>query len=246
MLNAAGHIHAVITSDSDAIVFGAKYLLRRYVAKCRSTVCLRIACYSIPKSDRQFLDEHMLYDIRAPGSTSGGTNGFLMTQANLVLFALLCGGDYDDGIMGCGYFTAKALAQCGFGDQLLTAFRGLHGADYDEFVSQWRNEIRLELSTNSQGFLAAARPHLAAALKDDFPSRRVVGLYFDPITSSTPGFENDSANQWGYDQPSIPELTHFCVRHFNWGEETVKKNFSKSLWPGVFASMMYSVSAIQT
>lgn len=201
---------------------------------------------SIPKADRQFLDEHMLYDVRAPGSTSGGTNGFLMTRANLVLFALLCGGDYDDGVLGCGYFTAKALVQCGFGDQLLTAYHNLRGADYDEFISQWRAAIRVELSTNSQGHLAAAKPNLAAALREDFPNRRVVGLYIDPITSSSPGFANDSPGQWGYGQPFIPALTAFCMRHFNWGHEAVKREFSAHLWPGIFANMMYSVSAVST
>ena len=35
MLNVAGKISAVITSDSDAIIFGAKYLLRRYVSGYR-------------------------------------------------------------------------------------------------------------------------------------------------------------------------------------------------------------------
>ena len=196
--------------------------------------------FSIPKADRNFDDEYLLYNTRTPNTTSDGLDGCPLTQGNLLLFALLCGGDYDDRIVGCGPATAKGLARCGYGEQLLDAFRNLHGSGYEEFLEQWRAEIRLELSTNSRGYLPLARPHLAAALTDNFPNRQVIRLYIDPITSATPGYER--THTWGFGQPEIARITEFCMQHFNWDHYTVLHHFSKDLWRGVFLQMLYSVS----
>lgn len=172
--------------------------------------------------------------------SAGGLDGVPLTRGTVVLFALLCGGDYDDGVSGCGAPTAKGLARCGFGEQLVDAYHNLHGSDYEEFLNQWRAEIRQELSTNTRGFLPSSRPRLAAAVTNRFPNRRVVGLYLDPITSSSPGHESDQP--WGYSLPLIDRLTEFCMRHFNWNHTEVQKQFSVWLWKGVFLQIIYSVS----
>ena len=46
-----------------------------------------------------------------------------LTQGGLVLIGVLRGGDYSDGLHGCGVQTAHGLAKAGFGDTLLHAAR---------------------------------------------------------------------------------------------------------------------------
>ncbi|KAF8952163.1 hypothetical protein BDZ97DRAFT_1880491 [Flammula alnicola] len=100
-LNCKGYIHSIITSDSDTVLFGMRLLLR-----------------SIPKKEREYPDQYIIYTAGAMPLTQGG----------VILFALLCSGDYSDGIEGCSPTTASALARCGFGDQLLSAFPNIAAA----------------------------------------------------------------------------------------------------------------------
>ncbi|KAF8952359.1 PIN domain-like protein [Flammula alnicola] len=211
-LNCKGYIHGVITSDSDAVLFGTRLLLR-----------------SIPKKEREYPDQYIIYAAGAMPLTQGG----------IILFALLCGGDYSDGIEGCGPTTASALARCGFGDQLLAAFRRLHGDDFDHFLIQWRCAIRAELLTNSRKFLSRCQPNLAAAISGAFPDRRILDLYVNPVTSWSPGPPNLS--QWQFKQPSIPAITRFCTQHFHWqNPQIIKQKFKATLWQGIFLQMLYS------
>ncbi|KAF8173441.1 PIN domain-like protein [Pholiota molesta] len=215
--NKEGHVHAVITSDSDAYLFGAQLVLR-----------------SIPKGDRKFPDEYSLYN-----STETELS---LTHEGIVFFALLCGGDYGDGIDGCGPTTAVALARCGFGDQLLAAYHHLRGVEFERFLIQWRCAIRVELQTNVRGFLSRRQPKLAASISDNFPDPRILDLYVNPVTSWSPGHIPPDPSQWQSRQPSIPEITRFCVWHFHWRDhQTIQQRFKANLWEGVFLQMLYSV-----
>ncbi|KAF8174538.1 PIN domain-like protein [Pholiota molesta] len=219
-LNEDGHIHAVITSDSDAFLFGVQKLLR-----------------SIPKDNRRYPDEYSLY------STSGTELPF--TREGAIFFALLCGGDYADGIDGCGPTTAAALARCGFGDQLLAAYRHLRGIEYEHFLVQWRCAIRTELRTNTQKFLSRCQPQLAATIPDNFPDHRVLDYYANPITSWSPGRIPPDSSRWRFKQPSVAAITQFCIRHFHWRDlETMKLRLKENLWEGVFLQILYSPCSV--
>ncbi|KAF8969041.1 hypothetical protein BDZ97DRAFT_1797436 [Flammula alnicola] len=213
-LNCKGYIHSIITSDSDTVLFGMRLLLR-----------------SIPKKEREYPDQYIIYTAGAMPLTQGG----------VILFALLCSGDYSDGIEGCSPTTASALARCGFGDQLLSAFRHLHGDDFDHFLIQWRCAIRAELLTNSRKFLSRCQPNIAAAISGAFPDCRILDLYVNLVTSWSPGPPNLS--QWQFEQPSIPAITQFCTQHFHWqNPQIIKQKFKATLWQGIFLQMLYSPS----
>jgi 5'-3' exonuclease len=167
-----------------------------------------------------------------------------LTQGSLVLFALLTGGDYGDGIKGCGLTTALALVRCGFGDTLLSAFHRLDENGFDEFLMQWRSAIRKELATNSSHYLTRSQPKLAGDILDTFPDRRILDLYINPITSWSPGYNPPHLSQWQFEQPSIPELTKFCIQHFHWNtEEILRSKFKSYIWEGIFLQILYSVSS---
>jgi holliday junction resolvase YEN1 len=62
-----------------------------------------------------------------------------LSPGGLLLFASLSGGDYDNGVEGCGAITALGLAKCGFGDQLLASLKDhqcgdLSDADWNSFL----------------------------------------------------------------------------------------------------------------
>jgi len=72
----------------------------------------------IPSKDRRFENEAIVYTSEA---LADPTRGVSLPQGGLILFALLCGRDYDQGIKICGGATAFGLAKCGFGEELLEA-----------------------------------------------------------------------------------------------------------------------------
>lgn len=164
-------------------------------------------------------------------------------QGSLVLFALLTGGDYGDGIKGCGPATALTLVRCGFGDQLLSAFCHLNGNAFEQFLIQWRCAIRKELVTTSLHFLCRSQPKLAEGISDAFPDQRLLDLYVNPITSWSLGHSPPHLCQWEFKQPSIPEITRFCIQHFHWQtEQVIKAKFKSYIWEGIFLQILYSVS----
>ncbi|KAF8176922.1 PIN domain-like protein [Pholiota molesta] len=259
-LNSEGYVHAIITCDSDAFLFGAQLLLR-----------------SISKCDKSFPDEYSLYSANRPD--------FPLTQGGMLLYALLCGSDYDHGLAGCkaehectrellalaaasilddkidtrtrtiliwdshsrsalagcGPTTSVALACCGFGDQLLDAYRSHQSADFERFLRKWRPAVQSELLTNSQQFLSRRQFDIAGEISHEFPDRRTLQYYTNPITSWSPGRIPPDPSQWEFTQPSILLITHFCEQYFHWTPQVMKKKFEDQLWEGIFLQMLYSL-----
>ena len=71
-----------------------------------------------------------------------------LTQEEMILIGVLRGGDYSDGLHGCGVATAHGLAKAGFGEKLVHAARTLSRDALEDFLVDWRQEIRHELRTN--------------------------------------------------------------------------------------------------
>ncbi|CAA7261855.1 unnamed protein product [Cyclocybe aegerita] len=94
-LNQEGYIDGVITSDVDAIVFGANLVLRT------SVVIIQIM-NSIWNKEKNFDDEYEVYTSAALADA-----GF--PHGSFELFALLSGGDYSAGVMDCGPAIAQAM-----------------------------------------------------------------------------------------------------------------------------------------
>ncbi|KAF9470126.1 PIN domain-like protein [Pholiota conissans] len=216
-LEEAGYIDAIISSDSDLFLFGTPLIFR-----------------SISKKDRRYVDEYAVYN---PNTTP-----FPLTRGGAILFALLCGGDYDNGIDGCGPATATALARCGFGEQLFEAHQTFRGDKYkyERFLSKWGPTLRAELMTNSRQFLHRREFDIAGEITFEFPDRRVHELYMNPITSWSPGYTLPDPSRWVFKQPSIAVITQLCVDHLR--SEDLQKTFKSNLWVGIFLQMLYSVS----
>lgn len=114
-LNARGYIHGIIISGSDVFLYGATHALRRYIypssAYYVQALTSAVTASRCPNTSRKFVDQHLY----AAGDADEGA-GFPLTQRNVLLFALICGGDSHNGTSGCGLVTAKALVRFGFGE----------------------------------------------------------------------------------------------------------------------------------
>ena len=155
-----------------------------------------------------------------------------LTQNGLILIAVLRGGDYSDGLHGCGVATARGLARAGFGDSLVHAARTLTRGALEDFLVGWRQQIRDELRTNASGRLDRKSPALAKTITEDFPNIDVVLAYTNPITSEAkgPGHRNTVVD-WNK-EPDLGKIAGLCEMYFEWGvKHIIIKRFRTVLWP---------------
>ncbi|RDB24486.1 hypothetical protein Hypma_008531 [Hypsizygus marmoreus] len=171
-------------------------------------------------------------------------DGVQLTPGGLLLFALLTGGDYDSGIEGCGATIAQALAACGFGDELLDAALSRTRSEMMLYLEDWRRKLRLELQSNSRGYLKSRNPSVARKITDSFPNLAVLKQYLEPLTSwsSQPGCQIPNGAAWRICEPKIPRITAFCLQQFGWGKDRkIVRRFHAKLWEGIAFRMLCSV-----
>ncbi|PPQ97664.1 hypothetical protein CVT26_002476 [Gymnopilus dilepis] len=222
-MNKEGLVDAVMTSDSDAFAFGATCVLKR-----------------LPGSGEKY--EHFrVYTLDALENEEK----VKMSRGGSILFALLSGGDYSDGITGFGPEIAHALAQCGFGDVLLDNILQEAPADHSHYLLKaWKTRLQDELCNNSNGFLPGMRPQLAASLPESFPDMHVLNLYTHPITSWSEGhYGPDIPLKFGRTQePDLDGIRDFCMTQFGWKDSILCKHLRKSVFEGAFNRMIFSVT----
>ncbi|KAJ7780856.1 PIN domain-like protein [Mycena maculata] len=221
-LNKLGFIDAIITEDSDAIVFGAKLLIR-------TTGLVRLKPYVTQAAQ--------IY-----ASESISSHPLCLDEDGLLIFALLVGGDYDDGLPRCGPKIAHGLARCGFGRDLRWILTNFAGAKQEQELVLWRVALANELRTNSSGLLDKRHRKLAVEIPEDFPNLDVVELYMDPLTSWSSRFTGTSpdTSSWIPREPNIGQVSAFCINHFGW-EATILDRLKSNLWPTVALRMIFSV-----
>ncbi|KAJ7610446.1 PIN domain-like protein [Roridomyces roridus] len=110
-LNANDELDAIITEDSDGLVFGARCVVRTLGYSLFSNLDIHSLTLIRPSVQHECI---IYYD-----DAIQHTPGVSLDRDGLLLCALLLGGDYDDGLPGFGPKIAHALAACGFGRELL-------------------------------------------------------------------------------------------------------------------------------
>ncbi|KAJ7501389.1 PIN domain-like protein, partial [Mycena galericulata] len=219
-LNESGYIDCIITEDSDALVFGARCVIRT--------------------SGPTVQHNSLIYDLDAMENTEAVSLG----KDDLLLCALLLGGDYGPGILGAGPTIAHALAAHGFGRDLVKILRSSTGSDLSRQLTQWRADLRQELRENTSGLLDKRHPKLANSIPDTFPSVRISDLYLNPLTSGSPHFLGPMPNvtDWRPREPDIPAISAFCTSEFGWSDAHLLKKLNSNLWPGVAFRLISSVA----
>lgn len=112
-----------------------------------------------------------------------------LTQADMILFAVLIGGDYDTkGLKGCGEKVALALVGKGEGAKLQAAYDVAKvSAKPEDVLARWRNAVADVIAkglseTTVKGVVVRNYPALVKTLRAavDYPSFDVLSYYFDP------------------------------------------------------------------
>ncbi|KDQ57718.1 hypothetical protein JAAARDRAFT_273139 [Jaapia argillacea MUCL 33604] len=220
-LNQIGVIDAVMTDDVDALVFGARTIIKNpglTLSGNKSNPALN----SEGKASKHHV---MLYTADAMRTHPE----IALTRGGLILFALLCGGDYNEGVPDVGKQIAHGLARCGFGDQLLAAYQQRDFEPIQPFLAQWRVSVNNELHSNSRGFF----PHkyVSLSLPPDFPNLKVMENYANPVNSARAGRQGGGQMRDNGDL-NLARIAGFCEEHFGeWGHKsTIIKRFRDLLW----------------
>lgn len=158
--------------------------------------------------------------------------------------ALMSGGDYSQGIKGCGHGVSHGLAKCGFGDEILNALETSSGTLLDEILHGIFLRMKNELASNSSGFLTQKQPQLASTLSESFMTKDspALNLYLNPITSWSFNPQHGLNPKIWVFEPCISRLVHFCHTIFGWrSQPDLEMRFKRNLWEGIFLQMLYSV-----
>ncbi|KAJ7643642.1 PIN domain-like protein, partial [Roridomyces roridus] len=219
-LNANDELDAIITEDSDGLVFGARCVVRTLGPSVQHECII-------------YYDDAIQH-----------TPGVSLDRDGLLLCALLLGGDYDDGLPGFGPKIAHALAACGFGRELVHLLESFTGVTLAQRLGDWRNELRIELETNRSRQLDSRHPKLAQNMPATFPNVFVAKLYLHPLTSKSPLFSASApdVDSWQPKQPNISSLSSFCSEVFGWRGSKLLQKFNEVLWPGAAFKLISSVS----
>ncbi|KAG6807721.1 hypothetical protein H0H92_006610 [Tricholoma furcatifolium] len=149
-------------------------------------------------------------------------------SADFVVIALLAGGDYSDGIVGCGVDIAASLAHSGLGTALIQAAEGGSVS-----LRVGRDRLVHELRTNSSGFLKRKHVALANSIPEIFPDLTILNLYLHPVTTTSKNIERP---------PLLPacnvdlrRLAKYSATRFTWASspDSVYHYFSTTVLPGL-------------
>ncbi|KAL7280544.1 hypothetical protein ACG7TL_004963 [Trametes sanguinea] len=219
-MNQLGVIDAVMTEDSDALIHGAKVILRSPSFKNRG------------KDDLFMLRCHTLW-----------RDG--LSQGDMILLALLVGSDYDPiGLPRCGMRTALGVLKYGLGISLYAGYRTYdRGYELEDFFSRWRSRLRDVLRSDPRGFIGRLNPSLADSVSDSFPPRHVLDCFVYPhllpedsyVAIHPPGLLD------------IPRLAKLCEIHFSWGNPAqLLTTLRTSLWPAEVARLLLNMCLERT
>ncbi|PKA66414.1 Flap endonuclease GEN-like 1 [Apostasia shenzhenica] len=132
-LNSDGHVHACITADSDAFLFGANCVIK----------CLR-------SNSKEPFECYYLSDIEA---------GLGLKRKQMIAMALLIGNDYSQGVPGIGVETAlrfvKLFSEDVVLDRLGEVGKGYFHAYFGDIVSSLNDD----LPAFQEGVVIARSPH---------------------------------------------------------------------------------------
>uniref|UniRef100_A0A0D2PKX7 XPG-I domain-containing protein n=1 Tax=Hypholoma sublateritium (strain FD-334 SS-4) TaxID=945553 RepID=A0A0D2PKX7_HYPSF len=219
-LNQKEEIDAIISEDSDCLVYGACCVIRM-------------------NNVRDDGDRISIFDANAVRTDPDVS----LDRSALFLMAILCGGDYHKGLRGCGWKTACQIAQTPLADSLFTAATHLPSKQsLDAFLADWRKSFRILLEQDPDNELSHTFPSLAQNVTNlKFPPVDIVLLYAQPVTSWSTGYSLPDKSSWCLRQPCLSEIGVLCEKYFSWGSsgEFVARA-EKTLWPGVAVRYLLS------
>lgn len=207
-LQMAGVVDAVMSDDVDTLMFGSRTTIMNYSRENSSgtDAATHVNLYRTEESHNE-----------------GGRNVFL-DRAEMILFAMLSGGDYlPSGVPGCGYRTAAEISRAGFGSSLLEAIEGRGNTDTK--LIEWRKTLQQELHENKSGFFQ--RKHRSIKIPETFPDRAILYYYTNPVVSTPEEIEKLRGKlKWDQDI-DVVKLQNFVDDTFGWTSTAGLRRFIK-------------------
>ncbi|KAG2029815.1 hypothetical protein BDR03DRAFT_987512 [Suillus americanus] len=141
------------------------------------------------------------------------------------------GGDYDEGVSGCGIkITHKVAQQSKIGQEMLHAFLSMAPEEFSERAKELVMELHSMLATDPYHFLGC---RYSVPLK--FPRREVISKYVDPITAFS---ATRSSTLAAWDalscQPHLADLADFCRVQFGWDDDAIIERMYGGIWEGAY------------
>lgn len=225
-LNAAGFIDGIWSDDVDTFLFGATTVIRNLSNNLTGNA-------SNPILNAEGRDDKN--HVRRFSSSA-----LPFTRADLILIALLRGGDYStEGLDHCGMKTAVAMCKCGFGHSLFDAYTTLPPNEFESsFLPNWRNQLIEELKTDSQGHVGRKMKALANSIPYTFPDLHILRAYVHPITSLSFGKKEGIRSlhyaKMTFDRdPSFPAIAQIAEFYFEWGYlDKIIHRYKTLMWWG--------------
>ncbi|KAF7980506.1 hypothetical protein HWV62_38016 [Athelia sp. TMB] len=219
LLNRLGHIHAVMTDDVDVFLFGALRVIRNRNVKTDGDA---VRVYSL--------------------ATLGLEGGERLTRGSLILIALLAGGDYDQGISGCGTSLASRVALYGLGDHLLDIATHHSESSIEGALAGWRDDLIRVLRHDPKNIIGRKCRSIANKIDNTFPSLVVLQAYAKPLTSNL----SQHIPQLTSCRPDLVGLASFCFNRFGWSPCVIHEKFQKHLWHGVCVQTLIQLDTWQS
>ncbi|KAG1832588.1 PIN domain-like protein, partial [Suillus subalutaceus] len=220
-MNTHGVIDAVMTEDSDTLIFGAPCIIRS------------------AKKDKDYLNVQVYTE-------DGLEHGCSLTRGDRLLIALLVGGDYDGGVPGCGIEIAHKVAQHSkIGRMMLDAFLSLTPDEFSKRAKELIEDLRLLLTCDPHNFLERRYKAVADHIPHNFPQHALLGKYVHPLTlfsatgSGTTMLPSDVLSH----QPDLASLADFCRQNFGWDDDAIIEKMYGSVWEGAYLRTLCKVSS---
>jgi Holliday junction resolvase YEN1 len=259
LMSKQGLVDAVLTDDADTLLFGAKVVIRNWSPNLSGSAAgaSRRAAENVdqepdPSSAEEEKSSHVdIYHSSVISNViSLDPHDHILVGTSLIahspahhkahyLAGLMSGGDYNPaGIPQCGPKIAIELAKAGFGKELVAAVQTKTGPDLDEFLREWVEKIKVQLSTNPDGHLSRKRPALAKKIPPTFPDLDVVRRYTSPATSAVERYATYAKVHTWANPPNIARLVDLVTLLFEWTHKEIHQKFRNVLFQGLAFSSM--------
>ncbi|KAJ7777651.1 PIN domain-like protein [Mycena maculata] len=206
-------IHAAMTSDANALIFGAEELM------------------ILPNQNDE--DKLTVYT----SSKIFITPGVRLSRGGLLLIALLTGDEIHNGLAGCGPSFAHAVAHGELGDLLMRMARDYpqFSEEFLEVLESWKLDLAEEFATDPHGYLGSKQMALARLIMDSpsFPDLHILYGYTCPITSWSENYSPPAYQSWGLPKPDLEKIASFCKLQFGWDASTISSIFVKCVYSGI-------------
>ncbi|TCD60050.1 hypothetical protein EIP91_010837, partial [Steccherinum ochraceum] len=234
-MNVLGLVDAVLTDDSDTLVYGAEVVVRNPL-------------HLGPRNS----DAYTLMVTRTSIQEPYLEGGVGFDRGALVLFKLLYGSDFDPpGLKGCGHRLAASVARCGLGLALVVFFgkrrRSAGDPIVQDFLHSWKQQLSDCLANDPFDYIGQRNLKLAQEIPPAFPDVEVINSLLHPLVSSdntlrrefpSSGMLPSGTAVFQYLVSSAidaHEIRQLCMEHCNWSLAETRKNFkgSNAVWQGV-------------